>query len=149
MAAGFAFGAAVSFTPFVGLHFIISAILAWLLRANIIASAIGTAVGNPWTFPFIWYWIHTLGQWLGASHEDYNLVDSDYSGFFGSLMDATLSLDLNYLFETAWPVFWTMLVGGVPTAIVVWFAFYIPLKPLVSAYQSRRWRRTEKTEQGR
>ena len=37
LAAGFACGAAISFTPFVGLHFLLSAALAWLIRANIIA----------------------------------------------------------------------------------------------------------------
>ena len=34
IAAGFACGAAMSFTPFVGVHFILSAALAWLLRVN-------------------------------------------------------------------------------------------------------------------
>ena len=46
IAGGFACGAAMSFTPFVGLHFVLSAILAWSIRANIIASVIGTTVGN-------------------------------------------------------------------------------------------------------
>jgi hypothetical protein len=36
-------------------HFVLSALLAYIARANIIASAIGTVVGNPWTFPFIWW----------------------------------------------------------------------------------------------
>ena len=51
ISAGIAFGASISFTPFVGLHFILAGLLAWVFRANIIASAIGTIVGNPWTFP--------------------------------------------------------------------------------------------------
>ena len=65
IAAGFACGAAISFSPLVGLHFILGAIWAWSIRANIISSAIGTALGNPWTFPFIWIWIYQCGLWLG------------------------------------------------------------------------------------
>ena len=67
IAAGFACGAAVSFTPFVGLHFALGGLCAWLIRANIMAAVIGTAVGNPWTFPFIWTLIFNLGVWIGAA----------------------------------------------------------------------------------
>ncbi len=137
IAAGFACGAAISFTPFVGLHFILSAALAWLLRANIIASAIGTAVGNPWTFPFIWYWIHSLGNWMGAAVEIKNHAHTNYGGFFSKLFEAAMNLDFTYILDTAWPIFWPMFVGSIPTAIVIWFVFYIPLKYLVSSYKSR------------
>ena len=41
IAGGLACGVAVSFTPFIGLHFILAAVLAWVLRTSIIASAIG------------------------------------------------------------------------------------------------------------
>ncbi|MDH3231800.1 MAG: DUF2062 domain-containing protein, partial [Alphaproteobacteria bacterium] len=51
ISAGFASGAAVSFTPFVGVHFILAALTSWFSRGNIVAGLIGTAVGNPWTFP--------------------------------------------------------------------------------------------------
>ena len=46
IASGFACGAAISFTPFVGTHVVVSAALAWLIRGNILASAIGTLVGG-------------------------------------------------------------------------------------------------------
>ena len=39
ISAGIAFGASISFTPFVGLHFILAGLLDWIFRANIIASA--------------------------------------------------------------------------------------------------------------
>jgi uncharacterized protein (DUF2062 family) len=53
VARGIACGIFASFTPIFGLHFIFAAVLAWLVRGNIIASLIGTAVGNPLTFPLI------------------------------------------------------------------------------------------------
>ena len=54
VAAGVAAGAFTSFTPFMGLHFLFAALFAWAIRGNLLASALGTFVGNPLTFPFIW-----------------------------------------------------------------------------------------------
>ena len=42
VAVGMAWGAAVSFTPFIGFHILIGALLAWIVRANIVASAIAS-----------------------------------------------------------------------------------------------------------
>ena len=61
IAAGLAFGASISFTPFIGLHLAFSIGITWALRANLVAAAIGTLVGNPWTFPFIWAATYRLG----------------------------------------------------------------------------------------
>jgi uncharacterized protein (DUF2062 family) len=69
IACGFACGAAISFTPFIGLHIALSMLLAWLLRGNLIAAAVGTVVGNPWTFPFIWLATYKVGQMLLGSAE--------------------------------------------------------------------------------
>src|SRR5690606_13958923 len=49
--AGVAAGAAVSVFPLIGLHFVLRFILAFQTRGNMIAAAIGTAFGNPLTFP--------------------------------------------------------------------------------------------------
>jgi uncharacterized protein (DUF2062 family) len=42
IARGFAIGTAIGVTPFVGLHVIPAVVLAWLMRANVIAAGIGT-----------------------------------------------------------------------------------------------------------
>ena len=149
IAAGLACGAAISFTPFVGLHFVLAAALAWLIGASILASAIGTMVGNPWTFPFIWVWVYELGTWLGVGSEGKAAGHVDFVTLFGAMLEAVLRLDVGYLLETAWPLWGPMLVGGIPTAIVVWFAVHLTTKPLIAAYrhrrlmarQRRRWRR--------
>ena len=47
IALGFACGVFSSFTPFFGLHIILAAVIARLLRSNIVAALIGTAAGNP------------------------------------------------------------------------------------------------------
>ena len=51
IAIGFAAGVFVSFTPLFGLHIVLGAALAWLVRGNIVASLIGTLAGNPVTTP--------------------------------------------------------------------------------------------------
>lgn len=153
IAAGFACGAAISFTPFVGMHFILSCLLAWVLRASLLAAAVGTVVGNPWTFPFIWIWIYSLGRWILNAEGAHPVEHIDFLHLFGALTQAFLRFDMVFLFETAWPVFLPMLVGGIPTAIVVWFLFYFPLKPVVAAYQhqrlTRRVRKVRKAQEER
>ena len=126
IAAGFASGAAISFTPFLGLHFIGGALIAFILRGNLIASAVGTAVGNPWSFPFIWAWIYTLGHWILGGHSRAELPKSfNWQAF----LDNPLEL------------FWPMMVGGIPTALAMWFLFFLPVRRIVSDYQKARRRR--------
>jgi uncharacterized protein (DUF2062 family) len=129
IAAGFACGAAVSFTPFMGFHFILAALLALLVRGNVIASAFGTAVGNFWTFPFIWIWTYNLGRWLLGDSGENRLP---------------VHLSLHYIIDNFWDVFWPMTVGGLPTAVVAWFAFFWPIRVVVLQYQRRRERRLRK-----
>lgn len=134
IAAGVASGAAVSFTPFIGLHFVVAALLALLLRGNVVASAIGTAVGNPWTFPFIWTWIYTLGQWLMGAD---------------AASDFPATLDLDYIFERPLDVLWPMTLGALPTAVVVWIAIFWPVRGAVAEYQHVRHRRIRRKVRAR
>jgi len=126
IAAGFACGAAISFTPFIGFHFVGAALLAFFMRGNLMASAIGTAVGNPWTFPFIWVWIFGFGNWL-----------------LGGEVRAVLpqGLSMTYIINHPLEILWPMTVGGVPTAIAAWFVFFWPVRGAVSRYQLIRRRR--------
>ena len=61
----------------------------------------------------------------------------------GHMLEAFLSMDVQYLIETAAPVFWPMLVSSLPTGLVVWWVFYLPLKYTVRRYQYRRRRELE------
>ena len=68
IAAGFAAGIAVSLSPLIGLHFVLGAALALLTRGNLLASALGTLVANPWTFPAIWLATYQVGAVLLPEH---------------------------------------------------------------------------------
>ena len=126
IASGFACGAAVSFTPFIGLHFVISAVLAWAIRGNVIAALLGTAVGNPWTFPFIWIAIYRVGcAIMGCDAED-GLPES---------------LDIFVVMENPMKILLPMLVGSIPVGAVAWLAFYWPVRRLVVTYKTLRERR--------
>ncbi|GAB4391031.1 MAG: DUF2062 domain-containing protein [Kiloniellaceae bacterium] len=129
IAAGFASGAAISFTPFIGLHFVLAALLALLVRGNLIAAAIGTVVGNPWTFPFIWLWIYSLGRWI-LGGEALTALPED--------------LSFQHIFEHPLEVLLPMIVGGIPTAAVAWFVFFWPLQRTVAEYQRARRRRLKR-----
>lgn len=136
LAAGFAFGAAVSFTPLVGLHFIVSGILAWIFRANVLASAIGTAVGNPWTFPFIWTAVYKLGYWMlgldngGEGAFTAHTMKNFFHDFWDNGWQSVSDIFTNILFP--------MFVGSVPISVVVWILFFYPLWILIGKYRIKR-----------
>jgi len=138
IAGGFACGAAISFTPFVGLHFVLGGVWAWIMRTNILASAIGTAVGNPWTFPFIWVMIFKIGLLMGAGDAGTDISGINFSALFGELTEAFLNGNVDAVIKISTPVLWPMLLGSLPTAVIVWLIFYIPLKTIVERYQHRR-----------
>jgi uncharacterized protein (DUF2062 family) len=54
IAAGVAAGVFASWTPLLGFHFVLAFALAYVLAGNMVAAALGTAFGNPISFPFIW-----------------------------------------------------------------------------------------------
>lgn len=129
IACGFAFGAAISCTPFMGIHILGACVLAYVARASVLAAALGTVVGNPWTFPFIWIGIYKLGNLiLGVGAEELQ----------------TTRLSLGYLLEHPWEVFLPMAVGGLAVFGPVWAAFYFPLRRAVAGYQHRRFLRRQK-----
>lgn len=131
LASGIAFGVAISFTPFVGLHIVLAVLLAWITRSNIIAAIIGTVAGNPWTFPFIWVWIYNLGGWLGVGTSDGSTATQNFYQLFSHMMTSLLKFDLVYLSESAWPIFGPMLIGSIPTTIIVWIVTYFIMKPII------------------
>ncbi len=125
ISAGLACGVAVSFTPFIGLHFFLGALIAWLIGGNIFASAVGTAIGNPWTFPFIWALIYRVGLWILGWEAGHALPEG---------------LSMAYIFEEPRAVLLPMFVGSLPTGLVVWLALFWPVRKLVANYQKMRRR---------
>lgn len=146
IARGVAAGIFVSFTPFFGLHLLLGAGLAWLMRGNIVAALLGTLVGNPVTFPFIM----ALSVELGSTilHQP-NTMDLPrvVSNFARASIEAWVNI--RALFsgqETHWEnlhwflhvIFWPYVIGGIIPGIVSALVGYYLSLPVVLAYQKRR-----------
>ncbi len=128
VAAGVAAGAFTSFTPFMGLHFILAGVLAWLLRGNLIASALGTFVGNPLTFPFIWAATYQTGHWVLQSHAAYEngpALGGASKRIFSSLWNFDWIAAQTALSNIWYPILYPMLIGGMligpPIALALYF----------------------------
>jgi len=128
----------VSFTPFLGLHFLLAALLAWLIGANILTSAMGTAIGNPWTFPVILPVTYYVGCWLlGApATDDFLGQINDTLGRYNLLEILRSPIDTlgSFLQSTILPMF----VGGLLLGSIVWISLYWPLEKLVREYKHKR-----------
>lgn len=121
LAIGFASGAFVSFSPFLGLHFLLAAAIAWVLRGNMIASALGTIVGNPLSFPFIWAGDYILGFWILHGKR----LSFEQAKIPRSLTDAT-------------DIFYPILVGGVPLGLAVGALTFALVYFSVRVYRKRK-----------
>ena len=136
LAAGFACGAFASFLPFPGFHFVLAALFALAIRSNVLASAIGTAVGNPWTFPFIWAATYELGTGLGFGTDAAG--SDEATGRWQQAFDAASDFEFTAFLELAWPVLAPMTAGGVILGLLSGLLLYALLAPIVRAYQDRR-----------
>lgn len=131
IAAGVACGAAVSFTPFVGAHLVLAMITAWIIRGNVIAAALGTAVGNPWTFPVIWVSVlYTGRKMLGMDYAQ--AVNVDFATMFSHAFKALINFDFGLFFSDIWPILWPMMIGCIPFYIIVWVLVYYLVKIMLN-----------------
>ncbi|MEM6973801.1 MAG: DUF2062 domain-containing protein [Pseudomonadota bacterium] len=121
IALGVACGAVASFTPLFGFHFFVAVFLAWCVRANMLASAFGTAVGNPITFPLIAYASLSVGWWITGE----KVGDQD-------------NLSFGWLTENIDAIFYPYAVGGILPGLTTGIVCYFVVGPFVAAYQERR-----------
>ena len=145
---GMSCGIFASFTPLFGLHFLIAGLLSYLLRANVLASLIGTFVGNPITFPIITVFNLKLGEWILGSSE-YSSGDGGkifegfldfifliYKSFFteGSIGENNVPRMNEFLKG----VFIPYSLGGLILGFFIAIISYFLLRPLVATYQKKR-----------
>lgn len=133
VAAGLAIGGAVSFSPIVGTHFMQAIFLAWIFRANYVSSLVGTAIGNPWTFPLLFWLAYSAGIFV--------------LGLFGFDKNIALPEPLTpqIIFANPEPILLPMMVGGYLCALIYGVGGYFIFHPLVTRvqnrYTARRFRR--------
>jgi uncharacterized protein (DUF2062 family) len=153
-ALGFAAGAAISCTPLMGLHFVIAVLLAFLTGGSIIAAMLGTAVGNPLTFPFLLavsYWIGDRALAMthaiqGGGSDLVPPVDARSMHEAGAVAERVLDaadsgMNHGWLwneFHAVWPAFSKMLVGSIPMFIFSYLIFYFLVRAAVTRYMEAR-----------
>ena len=151
IARGIACGVFVCFTPLFGLHFFLSAGLAWVIGGNVLAALLATFFGNPITFPVIATISVELGAWmLGQPAVPLPKILSSFS--FASVelwanaaaifTERTMRWDrLGDFFST---VFWPYLVGGLGPGLAAAVVSYYFSHPLIHAYQRARIARLQR-----
>lgn len=155
IARGIFAGVFTTFTPFFGLHFVVAALLATVVRGNIIAALLGTFVGNPLTYVPIGVVSLQFGYWLlGMSRYGPGPAphpDGFAHGFGGKFLAAAEDLKDNLwaLFtdvDANWnalgafyhEIFLPYMVGGLIPGLIAGLASYWISVPLIRAYQARR-----------
>lgn len=131
IAAGVAAGVFASWTPFLGLHFIIAFALAYMIAGNMVAAGLGTAFGNPFTLPIIWATSYDLGHRLLVTHDGAQRAGLD-------LARLVSDFDLGQLWA---PILKPMLVGGVIPGLICGLVFYGLTYWGVAVFQDRRRRK--------
>lgn len=130
IAAGVAAGVFISFTPFIGFHLILAAVIAWLIGGNIVASAFGTAIGNPLSFPIIWGATLATGKFILYGHHPEQMA----TVHLGQMLK---HLDFAELWD---PLIKPMTIGALPLGLLFAVAFYILTRWATISFRERRRR---------
>jgi len=147
IARGIGAGVFAAFTPFYGLHFLVAAIGARLIKGNILAALSGTFFGNPLTYVPIGVICLQTGHFLlGTEYEE-----GDTQGLMGKFASALGDLKNNFLAlftdrVADWhglsqfydDVFYPYMIGGIIPGLVAGVICYYLSLPLILTYQQRR-----------
>nr|WP_315919533.1 DUF2062 domain-containing protein [Mesorhizobium sp. SP-1A] len=131
VAAGVAAGIFASFFP-LGLHFIIAAVICWVVAGNLVAALLGAAVGgNPLTVPLLW----------GASWETGKLVMHRHLPAHGAPVD--LGGMMQHLsFQQLWkPILEPMAIGATLLGIIFGLICYALTRWAMNVFREQRRRR--------
>jgi uncharacterized protein (DUF2062 family) len=127
VALGFAIGVFAAFTPFIGTHLIMAMLIAWIIGGSIVAAVLGTFIGNPLTYPLIWYLTYHAGNVMLGGEPKAREIDLSGGIFQSSL-------------EQLWPILKPMMLGCIPAGLLFAALSYVLVKPMVEAYKNRRRR---------
>jgi len=147
ISAGVAAGIFASFTPLLGLHFLIAFIVAYIIAGNFLAAASGTFFGNPLTFPLIWASTYNLGNFIisGQTPQDGENTASNLEGM--SLLDGGIGGIWSSIIGIWEPVMKPMLVGGIPLGICFGIIGYVVTRWAASVFHAARRRRIARKAQ--
>ena len=140
-------GVFVVFTPFYGLHVVLAALVAWLIRGNILAAILSTFFGNPLTYVPIALVSLQTGYFLMGIEPGHDLDKGLAEKFTAAGRDLWVNLrayvvgqprdweNLTLFWDA---VFFPYLIGGIAPGIVTGVGFYYAAVPLIERYRKRR-----------
>lgn len=149
-------GVFTAFTPFYGLHFVVAAVLAMVMRGNVLASLMGTFFGNPLTYVPIGVISLRTGHWLLGGRFDHSIaadapggrglcnIGCQFGRAFNDLWQnfkaifTSARMDWQGLANFYQEVFLPYLVGGILPGIVAATICYMLAVPMIRVYQNRR-----------
>lgn len=148
IARGIFAGMVTIFTPFYGLHFFTAALIAFIVRGNILAALLTTFVGNPLTYvPIALVSIQTGLFLLGrhphaAGHEDnfaqkfFYAAEDLKSNVFALFTDRDADWTALSIFYH--DIFYPYMIGGIIPGVLSGLVAYYLSVPVIRAYQQRR-----------
>lgn len=140
-------GVLTTFTPFYGFHFFTAALIAFVMRGNILAAVMATFFGNPATYLPIGLISLETGHWLLGTHFDHEarrtfgdkFVHAGIelkNNFFAMFTDATVDWSGWKIFYHE--IFFPYMIGGLIPGVIAGTIAYLIALPLIAAYQKRR-----------
>jgi uncharacterized protein (DUF2062 family) len=145
-------GIFVSFTPLFGVHLGLGAVLAFVLRGNVLAALLATMVGNPLSFPVIAVLSIQLGHLLlgnAASAPPAAHILQAFAAAGAEVWNNLLAVfnpakaDWGSLASFYDGFFLPYMLGGLIIGGVAATAGYLAALPLIGAYQALRLRRRQ------
>ena len=121
VALGAAFGLAIAITPLFGLQLILTVVFDFIFKANLTASMLFTIIGNPLTFPFIWFADYKLGNLLLAKE---TIDSSSFSKTMVDLKNAFKNSNWEVIGDHITSILYPMLLGGIIIAIICGIVTY-------------------------
>ncbi|HKJ61032.1 MAG TPA: DUF2062 domain-containing protein [Hyphomicrobiales bacterium] len=142
IAVGVAIGVFAVFTPFIGFQLLLAAILCILLRGSIVASFLASFVGNPLTYPMIWFSTYHIGNLLlGTSSGQLKGFQKNAAAIWESLITFSPNAFVEAV-ASIWPIFKPMLLGSLPLGATAGLLAYAASRKLIGAARENKTRRT-------
>ena len=142
---GLATGIAISFTPFIGLHALLAIFISWVIGGSMAAALIGTLFGNPWTFPFIWYFTFEIGQFINygfLSYEEefsFKVIKKEVSTLLAIIKNIIIFANIFELDENVakLKLIPFMVVGSIPLVFISWIFSYFSFLIIFKSYKKK------------
>lgn len=148
IARGIFAGVFTVFTPFYGGHFVVAALIATIVRGNILAALLATFVGNPLTYvPVAVISIQTglflLGRHPHAAGNEENFAQKFYfaaQDFKDNMLALFTDRDADWTALSIFyhDIFYPYMIGGIIPGIIAGLVAYYVSVPVIRAYQTRR-----------